>query len=271
MRIAVLADIHGNLQAFEAALKHVSQQKVDRIILAGDILIGSPDTKACWDLALSLGCPILRGNHERYAAHFGTPKARPEWILEQFAPLQWAVDQLSTEELQGIEQLPLTLRFPETPGVFFVHASERDDHDSITAYTTEEELHEMFPAAQERTIIRAHNHYGQMRIWERGMIVTASSVGLPLEGHPTAQYLLLDQENDGWAIQHQSVAYDLEATLSRFQDTGYLASAGPMAHLFYREVLTGGHHIVPFLNLYSKWSQQEDISLSQAVDRFLSL
>ncbi len=57
MRIAVLADIHGNLPAFEAALKHVSQQKVDQIILAGDIIIGSPDSKACWDLALSSGLP----------------------------------------------------------------------------------------------------------------------------------------------------------------------------------------------------------------------
>ena len=43
MRIAVLADIHGNLPAFEAALNHVSQQKVDQIILAGDIIIGSPE------------------------------------------------------------------------------------------------------------------------------------------------------------------------------------------------------------------------------------
>ncbi|MBE0698820.1 MAG: metallophosphoesterase [Anaerolineaceae bacterium] len=65
IRIAVLADIHGNLPAFESALEHVSQQKVDQIILAGDIVNGSPDSKACWTLALSLGCPILRGNHER--------------------------------------------------------------------------------------------------------------------------------------------------------------------------------------------------------------
>lgn len=56
MRIAVLADIHGNLPAFEDALKHVSQQKVDQIILAGDIVNGSPDSKACWSLAMSLGC-----------------------------------------------------------------------------------------------------------------------------------------------------------------------------------------------------------------------
>ena len=271
MRIAVLADIHGNLPAFEAALKHVSQQKVDQIILAGDIVIGSPDSKACWDLALSSGCPILRGNHERYAAHFGTSKASPLWSTEQFAPLQWAVEQLSEQDRQCMEQLPLNLRLPEAPDLFFVHASVRDDHDTITSYTPEPVLHDMFPTAQERFIIRAHNHYGQTRVWEKGFIVTCSSVGLPLDSNPTAQYLLLDQEKKGWNIQHQSVPYPLDATISRFHDTDYASSVGPMGHLFFREVVTASHQIVPFLRLYSKWSEQGDISLSQAVERFLSL
>jgi predicted phosphodiesterase len=194
IRIAVLADIHGNLPAFEAALKHVSEQKVDQIILAGDIVIGAPDSKACWSLAASLGCPILRGNQERYMAHFGTSKASPLWSTEQFAPLQWAVDQLSEQDRQGMEQLPLNLRLPEARDLFFVHATERDDHESIAPYTPEQTLHDMFPTAQERYLIRAHNHSGLVRVWKKGFIVTSGSAGLPLDGHPTAQYLLLDRK-----------------------------------------------------------------------------
>lgn len=271
IRIAVLADIHGNLPAFEAALEHVSRQKVDQIVLAGDIVIGSPDSKACWTLALSLGCPILRGNHERYVAHFGTSKASPQWSMEQFAPLQWAVEQLSERDRNCMEPLPLNLRLPDAPNLFIVHATERNDHDGLASHTPEQVLHDMFPTAQERYIIRAHNHCGQVRVWEKGFIVTCGSVGLSLDGNPTAQYLLLDQEKDGWKIQHQSVPYPLDATLSRFRDTGYLSSVGPMGHLFFREVVTGSHQIVPFLRLYAQWSKQGDISLSQAVDRFLSL
>ena len=271
IRIAVLADIHGNLPAFEAALEHVSRQKVDQIILAGDIVIGSPDSKACWTLALSLGCPILRGNHERYVAHFGTSKASPQWSMEQFAPLQWAVEQLSERDRKCMEPLPLNLRLPDAPNLFIVHATERNDHDGLASHTPEQVLHDMFPTAQERYIIRAHNHCGQVRVWEKGFIVTCGSVGLSLDGNPTAQYLLLDQEKDGWKIQHQSVPYPLDATLSRFHDTGYLSYVGPMGHLFFREVVTGSHQIVPFLRLYAQWSKQGDISLSQAVDRFLSL
>ena len=271
IRIAVLADIHGNLPAFEAALNHVAHQKVDQIILAGDIVNGSPDSKACWNLALSLGCPILRGNHERYVAHFGTSMASPLWSTELFAPLQWTVKQLSEQDRQCMEQLPSTLRLPEAPNLFIVHATERDDYDAIAPHTPDQALHEMFPTAQERYIIRAHNHFGQVRVWEKGFIITAGSVGLSLDGNPTAQYLLLDQEKNGWNFHHLSVPYQLNATISRFHETGYLSSVGPMGHLFFREVVTASHQIVPFLRLYNQWSKQGDISLSQAVDRFLSL
>ncbi len=270
-RLAVLADIHGNLPAFEAALKHVSQQKVDQIIIAGDIINGSPNSKACWTLALSLACPILRGNHERYVAYFGTSKASPQWSMDQFAPLHWAVEQLSQQDRQYMEQLPLHYRLPEFPNLFICHATERDDHDAVESHTPEKVLNDMFPTAQERFIIRAHNHYGQVRVWKKGYIITCASVGLPIDGNPTAQYLLLDQEKNGWNIQHQSVPYQLDDTISRFHDTGYLSSVGPMGHLFFREVVAATQQIVPFLRLYTQWSNLENISLSQAFDRFLSL
>ena len=37
-----------------------------KIIVAGDVVNIFPDSKRCWDLVMSLKCPVLRGNHERY-------------------------------------------------------------------------------------------------------------------------------------------------------------------------------------------------------------
>src|SRR5262245_26578719 len=169
MRIAILADIHGNLPAFEAALDHVAGQHVDQLIIAGDIVVGAPDSAACWRLARSLGCPIVRGNHERYLAHYGTPSAAPEWESEQFAPLRWAVAQFTQAERAAIAQLPLALRDPGWPDLLIVHASARSDKDSVAAYTPDSELAAMFPAVQERLIVRAHNHVGQVRLWDDRM------------------------------------------------------------------------------------------------------
>jgi predicted phosphodiesterase len=269
LRLAVLADIHGNLPAFEAALKHVAGQKVDQIIIAGDITTGAPDSADCWKLAQSLDCPILRGNHERYVAYYGTPLASPEWATEMYAPLQWAISQLNTQECQAMALLPANLRLPDAQDLFIVHASERNDSDTVTAHTPEDQLAVMFPHAEERYVIRAHNHVGQTRVWRNKFVVTCGSVGLPLDGNPTAQYLILEQGKNSWQFQHQSVSYNLDVVIRRFKDTHYLASTGPMGRLFFREAVTASQQLVPFLRLYKQWSTDEDISLHAALDRFL--
>lgn len=135
MRLAILADIHGNLPAFETALKHVANQSPDLIVIAGDIVVGSPDSADCWKLAQSLGCPILRGNHERYVADYGTPAASPDWAAEQFYPLHWAIAILTDQERILMGELPLTLRLPDAPNLLLVHASARNDHDTVASHT----------------------------------------------------------------------------------------------------------------------------------------
>jgi hypothetical protein len=187
---------------------------------------------------------------------FGTPDADPGWSSEQFAPLHWTVAQFSEPQRQAMRALPACLRLPEAPDLLLVHASARGDHDTSCAYTPEAQLHEMFPGVSERWVVRGHNHLCQVRLWERGVIITSGSVGMPLDGNPTAQYLLLDQGKDGWNVQHQSVPYSLQAMVQRFESSGYLKAAGPMARLYLREIQTGSPHIVPFLRAYHHWRKE---------------
>ncbi|GAB4198776.1 MAG: metallophosphoesterase family protein [Roseiflexaceae bacterium] len=268
MRIAILADVHGNLAAFEAALEDAARQQAGQIIIAGDLVVGAPDSAACWRLARSLGCPILRGNHEGYVAGLDHPDAPPAWRTPQFAPVQWAATQLTPDERRDAGALPPHLCPADLPGLLLVHASLRNDRDSILPYTPDEELAAMFPDVQETLIVRAHNHAGQVRLWGSRTIVTTGSVGLPLDGNPTAQYLLLEQTRDGWSFRHQSVVYDVAATLRRFHTSGYLEAAGPMARLYQREVATAAHQIVPFLRAYTAWSRKGPIGLEEALGRF---
>jgi predicted phosphodiesterase len=269
MRIAILADIHGNLPAFEAALEHAAA-RADRLIIAGDVVVGAPDSAACWRLAESLGCPVVRGNHEGYVADFGAPGTPPAWHSRQFAPVQWAAAQLDEAERRRIDALPRLLRPEEAPDLLVVHGSLRSDRDSVSAYTPPEELAAMFPGVRETLIVRAHNHQCQVRLWGGRRIVTAGSVGLTLDGTPSAQYLLLEQTRAGWELRHQSVEYDVQAAVRRFRTSGYLEAAGPIALLYMREVATASFHIVPFLRAYARWSREGAVTLDEALERYLS-
>jgi predicted phosphodiesterase len=270
MRIALIADIHGNLLALEAALAAVERLQPDRLLVLGDIVVGSPDSLACWRRVKALGCPVLRGNHERYVCDLGTERARPEWSLPQFGPVQFAAAQLGETVRRELAVLPIAIRLPEAPDVLFVHGSARNDSDLVFPYTSEAELRPMFAGAPERWLVRGHNHYAGVRLWGERRIVTVGSVGLPLDGTPSAQFSMLEREGEDWSVQQYSVSYDIAAAVRRFKESGYLEAAGPMARLFMREIETAAFHILPFL----KWQKAcatrgKSLPLAEAVELFL--
>jgi predicted phosphodiesterase len=64
MRLAVVADIHGNLPALQAVFQDLAQFELDHIIAAGDVLNWEPFTDPVLDLVAEQGCTVIRGNNE---------------------------------------------------------------------------------------------------------------------------------------------------------------------------------------------------------------
>ena len=269
MRIALLADIHGNLAALEAVLAEIETLKPDKLIVAGDVVDGGPDSGACWRRVKALGCPVIRGNHERYVFDYGTPRADPAWSSPQFAPLRFARAEFTAAEIAELAALPPHWRDPSLPELLVVHASLRGDNDSIFPYTPDALIEPMFEGVDPavKIIVRGHNHACSTREWGARRIVTTGSVGLAQDGNPAAQFLLLEHGADGvWAVRHRAVRYDIGATLRRFRESGYLDKTGPLGRLFYREMETGTHQIVPFLSFYGaarargvQWTLEETL------------
>ena len=270
MRIAVLADIHGNLEAFEACLARVDELDVDLTVIAGDLLNGAPDSLACWQLARDRGFPVLRGNHERYLFDLGTPAEDPLWRTERFGPVRWAAARFDRRQLEEMRRLPLCWRPEGAPELLVVHASARNDTDHIHPHTPAALVDEAFGQANARLIVRAHNHMPSVRHWRHSLIISAGSVGMPLDGTTTAKMLLLERDAGGeWRYEHVAVPYDVSAALQRFRESGYLEEAGAMSRMILREIATGAHQMTPFIRY---WEQEapEVSSLEEAVERFLA-
>ncbi|MEM7736732.1 MAG: metallophosphoesterase [Deinococcota bacterium] len=282
MRLAAFGDVHGNLAALEAVLEDISHAEVDGCVVLGDIVNTGPDSKSCLERVQNIGCPIVRGNHERYVAQYGDP-AFPEFLEERFKPVAWSVRQLGDEVRASLLELPMTYSPPEAQDIIFVHSSCRKDNDNISLLTPEADLQQMFASCGDGTdsattlpkvIIRAHNHLSMERrvagTTASTTIVTVGSAGLPLGGVRKAQYIILSDSKQGWQIEHRAVAYDVEANLERFETTGYLEYAGPAARLLMREFATATHQLGPFLREFDKWTASGQVSLEQAVTDFLN-
>ena len=68
MRIAVLSDIHGNLEALEAVLAEVDRHGVDLLYSLGDIVGYGPSPAACIEIVRSRAAVSLAGNHDAAVA-----------------------------------------------------------------------------------------------------------------------------------------------------------------------------------------------------------
>jgi len=294
MRLAVIGDIHGNLAALEAVLAELEQVAPDQIVVSGDVVDGGPDSALCWERVKSLGCPVLRGNHERYVFDFGTVRADPVWATPQFAPLHYTLENLSVAQRAELAALPLSWTSRDWPGLLIVHASQRSDADSIWPHTPSEALDLMFSQNAPPLIVRSHNHFCSTREWRgrrlvreprrrlvqepRRRIVTTGAVGLPLDGHPRPQFCVLTRSRSAAGrpaairVEHRNVAYDVEATLRRCQETGYTARAGVLGRMFMREIATGAPQVVPFLRHFNLLkTARPTLSLEEAEQSYRQL
>jgi len=278
MRLAVIGDIHGNYEALEAVLTELKQLAPDQVVVSGDIVDGGPDSALCWERVKSLGCPILRGNHERYVFDYGTPQADPVWASSQFAPLHYTLEDLSAAQRAELAARPLSWTSPDWPGLLIVHASQRSDADSIWPHTPSEAIDLMFSKTAPKLIVRSHNHFCSTRAWRGRRIVTTGAVGLPLDGQPRPQFCLLTRRRamgrrpSTIRIEHRNVAYDVEATLRRCQETGYAARAGVVGRMFMREIATGAPQVVPFLRHFNSLkTANPTLSLEEAERSYRNL
>ena len=221
MPTAALYDIHGNLPALEAVLDELRHERVDQIVIGGDVLPG-PMPLECLDLLTQSKVPthFIMGNGDRevLARMRGVETewyktARPEWR----EPIDWTAQQLLPEHEQLIAAWPATLSLPidGLGDVLFCHATPRNDTDIFTRLTSEEHLAPIFADVKEELVICGHTHLQFDLMVGTTRVVNAGSVGMPF-GRTAADWLLL-----GPGVDLRHTDYDLQSSAERIRQTHY--------------------------------------------------
>lgn len=119
MRLAIISDVHSNLEALEIFLDTISLQRVDRLFCLGDSIGYGPNPNECLELIRSLDeAVVLMGNHESAALNLG--EARWQMNPIAFKAIVWTEQRLTKANMDYIRGLPLSAEFD--PWAFF-HAS----------------------------------------------------------------------------------------------------------------------------------------------------
>lgn len=237
MKLALLSDIHANLQAMQACLAHAEQQGASQFALLGDLVGYGGDPAPVMDFTMQLaqrGALVLMGNHDAMALN---PQQQCKLLGE--ATAAWTHAQLNKQHREFLAALPLTARLQSC---FFVHASadapadwryvddERSAQASLTAASADPNVRHVFgghvhhqslyykgsggglmafsPTAGVPIPMPAHRHW----------IATVGSVGQPRDGQPAAMYAIFDLTH--LRLTFHRVAYDHAAAAAAVRRAG---------------------------------------------------
>lgn len=219
MRIAAIADIHGNLGALEAVLSDIGTREVDLVVNLGDVFSGPLFPAECADLLIPLSFPTIRGNHERQLL---TLSPKDMGLSDRYASLCLRPDHLS-----WIAGLPETLWISKdvllvhgTPSSDVAYFLESVDDDGIRPASIQEVQSRLGGIGAELTLC-GHTHVPRSaRLDDGRVVVNPGSVGLPafedvhpyphrIEiGSPHARYAIVEEKARRWSAELIAVEYD---------------------------------------------------------------
>ena len=207
MRVAVLNDIHGNVQAFEAVLPEVEREDVDAIVVGGDVVSGHAPAETLDALeALGERVLFLRGNADR------------EVLESSEEPSAWCRDRLGDVRAARVAVWPLTISL-DVDGlgaVLFCHATPRSDEEIVTRITPENEVADTLAGVEEELVVCGHTHVQYDRRIGEHRLVCAGSVGWPYEGRSGAFWLVLGPD-----VSQRRTDYDVERAVEHMRAAGY--------------------------------------------------
>jgi diadenosine tetraphosphatase ApaH/serine/threonine PP2A family protein phosphatase len=240
MLIALLADIHSNLEALEACLADAERRGADRYVFLGDVVGYGADPVACTDIVMRYvagGSPCVQGNHD-----VAVEVTRDRMNDVATAAIEWTKAQLSAAHKAFLRSLPLTVTEDER---LYVHAGAADP--AAFAYVTDTgDAAKSFMATTSRVIVCGHIHRPALYhasvtgkimgftpvatapvplLTQRRWLVVLGAVGQPRDHNPAASYALLDTRAN--AITYHRVPYDLASAQAKIRAAGlpdFLAS-----------------------------------------------
>ena len=198
-RYGVVADIHGNLPAFEAVLAALEAADVTRVVCAGDLVGYGPFPDECVALASRAVDVCVAGNHDlivlgELSLDRCTELAR--------ATLEWTRGVVSDTTLERLRLLPRTATAED--GILLAHGSVDDPQRYVRRVVDAVAELERYPEA--RAIVLGHTHAPLEVRHDGRMLVNPGSVGQSRDRSVVARYAILD----GAELTFGATSFDTE-------------------------------------------------------------
>lgn len=215
MTVAVLSDVHGNVEALRAVLADVTAAGVDRVVVNGDVTWG-PEPAAVARMLRDLDLPVdvVRGNADRAVLELAAGDRPAEGDRERWMLTAHPADVVA---FLATSVFSLALDVDGLGPVRFCHGTPRGDTELVTPATPVDRLAAIAATLTEPVLVSGHTHLQFDRTTDVLRSVNPGSVGLPYHDGPpgTAFWAVLGPD-----VSLRTTAYDLDAAVRRFRASG---------------------------------------------------
>lgn len=234
MRLALLADIHSNLEALDACLSHAEANGAEGFAFLGDLVGYGADPGPVLDVVMgraAAGAHVVLGNHDQAALGRTAPRMHDN--AER--AIEWTRRRLRADHVAFLQSLPLTAREGER---LYVHASAAAPERWIYVTDPLRAAHSVSGAGATYTFC---GHVHEPRLYFEGMdgrmqpfaptpgspipvpshrrwLAIVGSCGQPRDGRTAACYALLDDERR--SLTFHRLAYDHAAAAGKVRRAG---------------------------------------------------
>lgn len=238
MRIALIADLHGNLAALDVVLSDIARLEVERVVCLGDVAATGPQPREVTRRLRGLACPVVMGNADAWLLD---PPARPaadETTRRVEEIDHWCRAQLDAADLAFIRSFRpiIEITLAGAGRLLCFHGSPRSYDDVIRATTPDDELAPLLGSHNATLLAGGHTHERLLRRHGAATLLNPGSVGMPLDP-PWAEYAVVSGASHALEAAFHRVRFDMAAFIATIERSGM-----PHANWLAAEWrATGGH------------------------------
>lgn len=227
MRLAILSDLHANLEATEAVLRDARERECTHFVCLGDVVGYNANPRECVEIVQKLKCPVVKGNHDEQASL--EESSRDFNALAEMA-INWTRAELTEADKIWLRGLPLvrpvedftivhaTLDTPAQWGYVFnaLDAAASFTHQKTTVCFFGH-THVAGAFVRDGGVKRVT--VDQLKIEEtKQYFINTGSVGQPRDGDWRAAYCIYHLDEN--MVEQRRVKYDLETAQEKIIKAG---------------------------------------------------
>jgi predicted phosphodiesterase len=230
-KIAILSDIHGNFQAFEAVMAEIAAEGIERVVCLGDVATLGPQPREVIARLRALGCPVVMGNTDAILLALPRDASAPDDVGSNADFHRWCAARLTDDDLAYLRTFQPTIGLPLGDGgtLLCYHGSPRSYDELITAETPDAALHEMLAETPAQVYAGGHTHQQMLRRHRDVLVLNPGTVGFakdgispaaPMRNPSWAEYAVIASDGRRLDVSLRRVPFDLDALFAAQDASG---------------------------------------------------